>query len=464
MNMNAEIISRDGKDYLKVDLVQINQKGQSFFIAKIKAVDFLNVYTVRPAQYDLVKHSQLANSFQGDDQYYSHLITEDKENIKEKDFQRDPNNERINKIEKFLKEEEYAFFPNTIISNCELINDWKDLDIDEDSSIEDFLSIPDKPSFLAFLSNNNGNYYLYIPYIKNSVLVIDGQHRLVGLEKMDNIYKENYDLIIAFIIGFDRSIIAKQFYTINYEQKPVNKSLLYQLTGEFTREINELSFMHNVVKLLNELDNSPFQGRVKMLGKTPKGISNDEKAKLSISQAFLIDSTIRFISSKAIGSLYPPIFLKYFQNSEDHIHIVRLLARYFNAIKEIKPEWETPNNSIISKGMGVAALLKVFNLLFPIFFKREMANNWDNTANLNVEDFRRMLLGLENVDFGTDGPYGKTGSAGSIIKIKDAILNNLSYVGNPTNIKIFEEELKRDYMNGFNNIINSIKNAEARDL
>lgn len=455
--MNTQKVNWRGDEFLKVDLVQINQKEQSFYIAKIKASDFLQVYTVRPAQYDLEKHTSLANSFQGDDKYYSHLIHEDKENIKEKDFQRDPNDDRINKIVKFLKEEEYAFFPNTIIANCELINDWDNFDIDETSSEQAFFDLIDKPKFVSFLRSESGKYFLYIPFVPNSVLVIDGQHRLVGLEKTNKEIKDNYDLVIAFIIGFDRSIIAKQFYTINYEQKPVNKSLLYQLTGEFTREINELSFLHNVVKLLNELDNSPFQGRVKMLGSTPKSISADAKSKLSISQAFLIDSTIRFISEKAKGSLYAPIFLKYFKNQEDHIHIVRTLARYFNAVREIKSDWENPNESLISKGMGVAALLKTLNLLFPIIFKKEMQSNWANISNLTVEDFRRILGGLENVDFGTNGPFGKAASAGSMIKIKDAILTNLSYINKPMVIKTFEIEMANEYLENFSNKLDILK-------
>jgi hypothetical protein len=193
-----------------------------------------------------------------------------------------------------------------------------------------------------------------------------------------------------------------------------------------------------------------------MLGKTPKGISADAKAKLSISQSFLIDSTIRFISAKAKGSLYAPIFLKYFKTTEEHIYIIRTLARYFSAVKEIKPDWERPDESIISKGMGVTALLKTFNLLFPIIFKKEMQEKWENISNLTVADFKRILSGLENVDFGTNGPYGKTGSAGSIVKIKDDILHNLTYINKPLDIKAFEEDLKRGYWNTFNQQLNMV--------
>ena len=136
-----------------------------------------------------------------------------------------------------------------------------------------------------------------------------------------------------------------------------------------------------------------------------------------------------------------------------YIHIVRTIARYFNAVKKIKPDWDTPDQSIISKGMGVTALLKVLNLLFPIIFEKELKNDWDKIDTLQIDDYVRFLQGLEKVDFGTNGPYGKTGSAGSIVKIKDDILGKLSYLEPFTTVKEFEEALKKTYLLRFNEIL-----------
>jgi DGQHR domain-containing protein len=310
--MEATIIETGRNHFLDVELTEFVQKQHSIYLGKIKADDFLKIYTVRPAKYDLDKHTALANSFPDEGQYYDHLIKEDKLNLEAKDFQRDANEARVNQVANFLNEEEYAFFPNTIIANCELINDSKNYDLTENHSLTDFLDIEDKPDYLSFLRKEGSTYKLAIPYRSNSILVIDGQHRLKGLEECEEYVRKDYDLLVAFVIGFDRSIIAKQFYTINYEQKPVNRSLLIQLTGEFSRDINELSFMHNVVKLLNEIEESPFFGRVKMLGTTPKNLPTEQKRMLSISQAFLVDAMIRFVSTKAVNTNYPPIFLKYY--------------------------------------------------------------------------------------------------------------------------------------------------------
>lgn len=461
--MNTQIFNHGGKQYIRVDVVQFLQKGQPFYLAKMKAYDFLKIYTVRPAQYDLLKHSSLAQSFPEDKDYYGYLISEDKENLKSKDFQRDPNFGRVSDIVKYLNTEEYAFFPNTIIANCDLINDDEEFGITEDNSLDDFLKLQNKIDHVGFLYKTEDRYSLVMPFEENSVLVIDGQHRLKGLENSNIDVQHNFDLLITFIIGYDRSIIAKQFYTINYEQKPVNKSLLYQLTGEFSRDVNEFSFMHNAVKLLNELEGSPFYGRVKMLGTTPKNIPQEAKRRLSISQAFLVDSMIRFISKKAINTAYPPIFLKYYQNSDEHIIIVRSLARFFNAVQQIKTDWNTPEVSVLSKGMGVGALLKVYNLLFPVIFCRELNMSWDNIKDLTVEDYKRFLSGIEQVDFLSDGEFGKAGSAGSINRIKEAIIKSLVYLGRPNSYQEFEELYKRDYAHRFNAALtNLIYNGQQR--
>lgn len=451
--MKVELIKHNGLEYLKVALEEIKQKENSFFLAKINAKDFLKVFTVRPAEYDLEKNTSLANSFPDEADYYKHLIEDDRKKINDKNFQREPNDERITKIVKFLETEEYAFFPNTIIANCDLINDLEGFNISEFNSESDFFNLLNKPESISFLQKDNDSYYLYIPSIPNSVLVIDGQHRLEGLKKVKPEIQDQYDLIISFIIGFDRSIIAKQFYTINYEQKSVNKSLLYQLTGEFSKEIDELTFMHNVAKLLNELDESPFNGRIKMLGKAPKNSTPEQKEKYSISQSFFIDSTIRFVSSKAIESTTPPILLKYYKNVNEHITIVRFLARFFTAVKNIKPDWDRPKESVLSKGMGVTALLRVLNIIFPIIFKNEMEGDWNKLEYLKAIDYERILKGLENVDFGTEGPYGKTGSAGSITKIKNDILSKLEYLGKPSDISVFEKNTYSNYTIDFNHAL-----------
>jgi hypothetical protein len=86
MKAGEKITDDKGKEYIKLELLQVIQKEQSFYLTKVKASQFIKIYTVRPAEYDFAKHSSLAQSFPEESEYYNHLINEDKEKIAERIF------------------------------------------------------------------------------------------------------------------------------------------------------------------------------------------------------------------------------------------------------------------------------------------------------------------------------------------------------------------------------------------
>lgn len=439
----SNILSINNRKYLDVELVSINQKDKIFYVGKIKARDLLEIYTVRPARYDFEKNISMAKSFPSEQDYYNHLISQNKQTISDRDFQRKYSETRVNDISKFLNNEEYAFFPNTIIVNCELINDVEAYDLEESTGLDSFRNILDPPSHLSLLYTDNSKNKLLVPFTKDAILIIDGQHRIEGLKKAKDDIIDNYELLLAFIIGYDRSVIAQQFYTINYEQKPVNRSLLYHLMGEFSTELDELTFFHKVVKALNELEISPFYKRIKMLGVAPQNMSADDKKLLSISLAFLIDALIKSISKNSTRSIYQPIFRYYYVHEKYQIEIIRVLLNYFSAVKDIVPNWANPSESLASKGMGVGALIKTLQLLFPIIFVREWNKDPSKIQQLDKNSFLSYLKGLENVDFSKNGPFGGSGSAGSINKIKETIVENVDYF-DETDYSEFEYNFKKE--------------------
>jgi len=449
--MNSIIINTSDQKYLKVELEPVYQKNNRFFICKINAQDFLKLYTVRPTEYDLNKNSSFAKSFESDKDYYNYLIKDDEKRLKEKDFQRNYDKDRVRKIAEFINNDEYPFFPNTIIATCDIINDYDEFDINENTTFNDFAAIDNKPQILSFLEDSGNKTYLYIPYIENSILIIDGQHRLRGLQNSNEDSIKNYDLLVSLIIGFDRSVIAKLFYTINYEQKNVNKSVLYQLTGEFSSELNEVTFMHYVVKVLNELDTSPFYAKIKMLGVNPKNISKAEKKYLTISQAFLIDYLLKTISYNSLRTNFKPIFIYYYRDQELQIHIIRFVIKYFNAIKNIRlQDWENPDTNILTKGIGIGAFIKVLHFFFIKLFVTEWGNNPSKMLDITEEDLKIKLRGIESIDFSKLGEFGGTASAGGINKLMKVIIGKIEYFGDvPYDefYKIFEQRELKNFSN-----------------
>ncbi len=441
----TQIVAIANRKYLKVELIMLIQKGRHFYVGSVPTQHFLEMYTVEPAEYDVNKHIELSKTFKDDEEYYKYLIKQDKERIKDKPFQRKEKTKRVEEIKKFLNTEEFAMFPNSIIATCDLLNN--ELDIDSaDEFDEAVVSELHEKNNLSFLQTKDDKTYLYIPYLPDSILIIDGQHRVKGLEKANDGVKNNYDLLVSFIIEYGRSTLAKLFYTINYTQKSVNKSLLYHLIGEFSHDLNEITFMHEVVKILNELDTSPFHKRVKMLGEVPKDLDVEEKKVMTISQAFLIDYLKQSISKSAINSIHQPIFLYYYKNKDSHIDIIRFIINYFNAIRDKKQQdWDDPENSIICKTISIGAFIKVLHFLFTKMFFEEFKENPEAIISISAEELGAKLKGIEDIDFAKDGDYGGIASAGSLNKLKKSIIEKMKYF-EETEYEVFYMNFKEKYL------------------
>lgn len=445
--MRSEKVTRFGKDFLKVELMSQSQKGKRFYVGKVPAKHFLELFTVEPAEYDIKEQIALARKFTDDKGYYDYLIQNLEKKIETRAFERKEEKSRISQIRNFLNDEEYALFPNSIIVSCDLINDV--LNIPEGTRFEDLEDSKDvldeNPSF-SFLDSSGENSNLYIPYLRNSILIIDGQHRVKGLQEAKKETIDGYDLLVSFIIGYDRAVVAKLFYTINYTQKSVSKSLLYHLSGEFSGELDEMTFLHETVKILNELEYSPFYKRIKMLGSIPGNTPKEERKRMTISQAFLIDYLKMTISKSAERSIYQPIFRCYYENENLQIEIIRFLLKYFSAVKKAKKEdWDDPENSIICKTIGVGAFIKVLHFLFVKMRVDEFKGDSLGIEKVTTQDLVSKLDGINKINFSRTGEFGGVGSAGSLNRLKEKIIEEMTYFeGN--SYSSFLTKYKKDYL------------------
>jgi DGQHR domain-containing protein len=109
--------------------------------------------------------------------------------------------------------------------------------------------------------------------VAKAAQVIDGQHRLAGLEsamqQMPAIGEQ--DILVSLCVKLSTKEAARIFLNINSEQKPVQKSLIYDLFGEVEDNVD-----HAVVRAsdiaheLNENTDSPFYKAIKYPG-SPRG-------------------------------------------------------------------------------------------------------------------------------------------------------------------------------------------------
>ena len=248
--------------------------------------------------------------------------------------QRDLQQERINNISKYCSDPD-AVFPTPIVVS---VDDGTKVTINEEQRK---ISFPDEVGEIGD--------------------VIDGQHRLWGIEGSK--YAELFVLPVAFMFGLTLEEKAYIFSTINSNQRKVNPSLIYDLF-EVTKTRSPQKTVHELARVMNNTETSPFYNRLKMLGKKTK-LQN----KATLSQGTFAKTLLPLITrdpdedSRLIKRKQPlkedircP-FRAYFIDGKDDV-IAKILLNCFSALKNVFPEeWESPQNNILWKTTGCRALI-----------------------------------------------------------------------------------------------------------
>src|ERR1044071_5713761 len=108
---------------------------------------------------------------------------------------------------------------------------------------------------------------LKVPEREGILRAIDGQHRLLALHAdIDNI--RDHDFTVPAII-FDRvpeDHVVQMFVTINAKHTRLNASHLVTLSGRQLYRDESLAAAHDAVRALNDREDSPLHGEIKLLG------------------------------------------------------------------------------------------------------------------------------------------------------------------------------------------------------
>lgn len=248
--------------------------------------------------------------------------------------------------------------------------------------------------------------------------VIDGQHRIRGLEKADRETVQKFDLPVVFMLGLQPYEKAYVFSTINSKQTPVPKSLIYQLFG-LSEHGSPYKTCHEVARALNASISGPFYQGLKMLGK--RNLPSEY-----LTQGSFVTNLLKRISKtpqadeiavkkgeKLLDDETLP-FRYYWINGRDEV-IVKILENYFGAIRDAFPsEWNYPtaDGYILRKTVGFVALLEAFDKVW-VEAKRE--KKADREFFKEVAQQFRSNLGSRTL---TVGEFGSSaGDAGNLAKI-----------------------------------------------
>ena len=108
---------------------------------------------------------------------------------------------------------------------------------------------------------------LKVPEREGILRAIDGQHRLLALHADIERFGDEPFTVPAII--FDRlpeDHIVQMFVTINAKHTRLNASHLVTLSGRQLYRDESLAAAHDVVRALNDREESPLHGDIKLLG------------------------------------------------------------------------------------------------------------------------------------------------------------------------------------------------------
>ena len=259
----------------------------------------------------------------------------------------------------------------------------RELSVQRVKEITDYCDDPDAtfPTPIIISVNNNttvhflDDYQIELQFDKTFGDVIDGQHRLRGIQQSVNIERFELPIILMFNLTLEEK--AYVFSTINSNQKKVDKSLIFDLFGVSIGRSPQRT-VHEIARAMNTMESSPFYNRLKMLGKkTP------DQPDATISQGTFSKRVLSLISKNENQDLFKckngstlnydeslPL-RKYFIDNKDEV-ILKILLNCFNGLKDAFPkEWSNPHNYILWKTTGFNAVIDSLKEIIPFGIKQK---------------------------------------------------------------------------------------------
>lgn len=321
--------------------------------------------------------------------------------------------ERLRAIAEYVGRYDSAF-PNSVI----LAANFKE----EDGTIEEDESV----RWSVSEQEGCGSYTLSIPSGKRLAAIIDGQHRIFAFGYVIPSRLET-ELICSVFLDLPKPFQAQLFATINSTQKPVNKSLTYELFGYNIAEESEKYWSPDKLAVffarrLNSEPDSPLKGRIIIAPASELSLGG---AGWKVSMATVVEGILRLISSnpkRDTNQLLTPkpnervvfkdvkisdksVFRDAYVNGNDRL--IYLTVRNFLEAAD-KVFWaKAGETSFITKTVGIQALFDILRALVPKALDKK---------DVSVGFFVDQLTPAANVDFSDPNYRSASGSGRTQIR------------------------------------------------
>jgi len=320
-------------------------------------------------------------------------------------FQRHWDENRLSKISRFIEKElnknadiRIPIFPTPIIISLD-----RNFEIEEELNDEDFnnLNLEWEKQDSCFIIGEK----IIIPNAKNLALIVDGQHRLKGIEEYikrnNNLEKINdLELSIIFLINLDLFRLGEVFANINFEQKTVNKSIYYDIFGTLPLPLSPEKLCHDVILMLNNDEDSPLFHKINLLGRGDGFIS----------QAQITDLIVKYFRENSIWNNY---YRDFSLGGVRYKEVYSFLKIYFEEIKNIWASCYPQSNDkkeyqyILLKSTGIGALLRLIKWFPKIEYLDENKIRLEVRKHISkISDEVAKKLFTRDGEFGSAGSYG----------------------------------------------------------
>jgi DNA phosphorothioation-associated DGQHR protein 1 len=397
------------KPFFEASVLRVEQPLGTFFVAVIPANILLKVA--------------------GSDQLRA-TRTADADGYTLSGTQRERQEKRYQEIARYIERVD-ASFPNSIILAANY-NTETGLDQEEVEAIasEETVGVSaEKPSKAWHVVETLGGLKLVLPTGDMIASIIDGQHRLLAFQRAEP-RMSTMELVCSIFLDIPKPLQAQLFATINSTQKPVDRSLTYELFGYNVSDEPEVLWTPDklsvfLTRRLGTDANSSLLGKITVAPKRDVALEDLTKGTAwRVSTAVVVDGILRLISSNPkrdanlmrsktaqprsalIGGAKDKSPMRdVFVEGNDSL-IYTMVANYLEACEAVF--WKKASaDSFITKTVGVQALFDVL---------RRLAEATLENKDLRVAHFEALLKPAADIDFAGEGFRNASGSGRSAIR------------------------------------------------
>lgn len=262
-------------------------------------------------------------------------------------------------------------------------------------------------------------FYLVIPTSEKLASLVDGQHRLYGFTYSKVPKRDEMPLVCSVYFDLPQPFQAYLFATINYHQKPVDKSQSYELFASFLELEEPASWSPDktavfMCRKLNTDGESPFKGHIIIAAQTDEAVSEAAdrlQQEWGVSTAAVVEGILRLFSSNPkrdrdmmhqvspengrkrslLANQTDATPLRKFYLETNDLLIFTLILNFFRAAKGVL--WKGVPGSSIRKTVGIQAQFDVL---------RRLCVEAVEQKDISVEFFEVRLESCRRIDFSDD--------------------------------------------------------------